>query len=69
VTERLTFTEITKLLDEFAGNEVALHILGAQDSYSVGLSVTLKKLSRRQDEIQKLILVACGLDWEEAKGE
>ena len=65
MSEKPTFTDITKLLDEYAGNEVAIHIMKSAVDYPACMEATVRKLSKRQDEIYKTILVSCGLEVQE----
>ena len=65
MSEKLTFTDISKLLEEYAGNEVAIHILKSADDYPACLNTTVRILSNRQDVIYKSLLVTCGLEVQE----
>ncbi len=61
---KLSLGEIDDMLYEYVSNEVALYvILHNSDSYQT--EIAINKLHDRQREIHGLVLIACGLEYED----
>ena len=61
VVNKLSFGQIERLLEEYAANSISIHILNDQETWLV--EITKQSLSIRQNEIRKMIMTACGLEY------
>jgi hypothetical protein len=64
---KFSFDYIYNLLEEYASNEVSIHILNNAETDITGIAITT--LVKRQGAIYQLILIACGLDYGDKEQE
>jgi hypothetical protein len=55
------YKDVSDLLEEYLGNELALYILHTQSFETRTLNIVFERLGERQDEIYREIMKACGL--------